>query len=203
MVAFGLFGSLYRSYLSYKKTKRNKKQAFHLLVGAWSTPCQKKHIQIRNIERGIANQPLWQHLGWPSSHQLAGCQEPLERHIPCPAPVICVSRAVTTSQARVSYTNYLFVKGRYSGTNPARFSSCPAMSHLSPDLRPTSFYLDRYTVAGIEVFAFDVRVPIRPGVPKCRQEVTAAVQLGHLPYGKRHPARGMGEELTWLSISAT
>ena len=28
----------------------------------------KPHVKIRNIERGIANPPLWSILGWPSSY---------------------------------------------------------------------------------------------------------------------------------------
>ena len=40
--------------------KKTKGQAFRLLVGA------NYQIKIRNIERGLPNQPLWQNLAWLS-----------------------------------------------------------------------------------------------------------------------------------------
>ena len=64
VVMDGIFsGSLDRSYLSNQK----KGLAFHLWVGAWSTPCKKIASKLRSFERGVNNQPIWEHLGWPSS----------------------------------------------------------------------------------------------------------------------------------------
>ena len=56
---------------TYYLTTKTKIQPFHLLVG-WCiiNTVRKHHDHKRSVKRGIANQPLWLHLGWPSLHQL-------------------------------------------------------------------------------------------------------------------------------------
>ena len=55
------------SVVSLNKT--TKRQAFWLLVGAWSIPCQKIASKIRKLSGAYAaKQRLWQYLGWPSSY---------------------------------------------------------------------------------------------------------------------------------------
>ena len=58
MGAFVFLGCLYRTYLSEKKSQ------------GWciSNIVSKNNIRIHCIERGMANLPLWQRLGWPSSY---------------------------------------------------------------------------------------------------------------------------------------
>ena len=56
---------------TYYLTTKTKIQPFHLLVG-WCiiNTVRKHHDHKRSVKPGIANQPLWLHLGWPSLHQL-------------------------------------------------------------------------------------------------------------------------------------
>ena len=61
------FGSLYRSYLSNEKKKEKRRLSVYWLMHDQHRI--KKHVKIRNIERGIANPPLYAFLGWPSSYQ--------------------------------------------------------------------------------------------------------------------------------------
>ena len=67
-------GYLFRSHLSDKKTKTKTKRpaGLHFVgFGAWSTSCQKStHPNTWKIERGMANPPLGQWLGCPSSKRV-------------------------------------------------------------------------------------------------------------------------------------
>ena len=69
------FGSLYRSYLSKKKV--TKKASFPFVGRCMTNTLSSNHVPTRNIERGVANLPLRQHLGWPSSYMFTA-------HAPCP-----------------------------------------------------------------------------------------------------------------------
>ena len=65
-VAYGFF-RIVVSVISLSEKK--KTQAGFPVVG-WCmiNTVSQNHVQIRNMERGMANLPLWQHLGWPSSY---------------------------------------------------------------------------------------------------------------------------------------
>ena len=61
------FGSVNRSYLSIKKEEK-KKASFPFVAWCMINTVSKNHIPICNIERGVANQPGNQRLGWPGSY---------------------------------------------------------------------------------------------------------------------------------------
>ena len=48
--------------------KKMKKAGFQFVGWCMIYIVSKNHTQIRKIERGIANLPLWQWLGWPCSY---------------------------------------------------------------------------------------------------------------------------------------
>ena len=64
---FFFFGSWYWSNISGKK-KKKKAGRLSICCLVHNQHRVKIHIQIRDIERNIPNQPLWQHLGWLRSY---------------------------------------------------------------------------------------------------------------------------------------
>ena len=66
-VAF-VFFRIVVSVISLKQNTKQKRACFPFVGWCMINTVSKNHIQIRSIERGVANLPLWQHLGWPSSY---------------------------------------------------------------------------------------------------------------------------------------
>ena len=62
MAAFVFFESLYRSFLTKKDAKKKKTgtAGFRFVGSFMINLVSKHHTQIRKIERGMANPPLWQ-----------------------------------------------------------------------------------------------------------------------------------------------
>ena len=56
------------SVVSIERKKKEKKAGIECGGRCMINAVPKNHIPICNIERGMANLPLWQHLGWPSSY---------------------------------------------------------------------------------------------------------------------------------------
>ena len=53
------------SVVSIERKKKEKKAGIECGGRCMINVVPKNHIPICNIERGMANLPLWQHLGWP------------------------------------------------------------------------------------------------------------------------------------------
>ena len=68
MVAFVFFRIVISVISLGQKQKKTKKGGFQFVGWCMVNIVSKNHTQIRKVERGMANLPLWQLLGWPSSY---------------------------------------------------------------------------------------------------------------------------------------
>ena len=65
---FRLFSDRYFGHLISPTKTTIKKAGFQFVGWCMMNIVSENHTKIRKVERGMANPPLWQWLGWPSSY---------------------------------------------------------------------------------------------------------------------------------------